>query len=291
MQFLNESVVITLLGLFVAGSIFFLLLPYFNQLSGKELTMAQVNSPGLWGFMLLLVVVVGLVAGSYPAFYLSAFRPITVLKGRLMKRIGNRVTLRSVLVIFQFAITIGLIVGTIIISNQLRYIQNKKLGYEGDQILFLNNYYNLGNNYQVFKDEALKHPQVLKATISGSLPTPSNRNSSATFLGRNPDPNKTHIAQLFTVDHDYIPTLNMEIIEGRAFSRDFPSDSSAVVINESAVEMYGLDDPLGTEISTFRGGTPENPEILTCKVVGVVKNFHFESLRTKIGPLVMFLGR
>ena len=290
LQFLNESIVITLLGLFTAASIFFILLPYFNQLAGKELTAAQVNTPGLWGFMLALVLVVGLIAGSYPAFYLSAFKPITVLKGRLMKKLGPTVSLRSVLVIFQFAITIGLIVGTIIISNQLRYIQNKKLGYNGDQILILNNFYNLGNNCQVFKDEILKHPQVINATMSSSLPTPSSRNSSATFLGRNPDPNKTHIAQLFTVDHEYIPTLGMEIIQGRAFSREFPSDSTAVILNESAVEMYKLDDPLGTEISTFEGGTPENPEIRTCRVIGVVKNFHFESLRSKIGPLAMFFG-
>lgn len=290
LQFLNESVVITFLGLFVAGSLFYLLLPYFNQMAGKEMTISQINTPGLWGAMLALVLVVGLVAGSYPAFYLSAFKPITVLKGRLMKKLGNTITLRSVLVIFQFAITVGLIVGTIIISNQLRYMQNKKLGYEGDQILILNNYYNLGNNYQVFKDEVLQHPQVINATMSGSLPTPSNRNSSATFLGRNADPNKTHIAQLFTVDHDYVPTLGMEVVEGRAFSREFPSDSSAVLINQAAVAMYKLDDPLGTEISTFGGGTPENPEIQTFRVVGVVKDFHFESMRTKIGPLVMFLG-
>lgn len=290
MQFLNESVVITFLGLFTAASIFFLLLPYFNQLSGKEITAAQVNTPGLWGSMFALVLVVGLVAGSYPAFYLSAFKPITVLKGRLVKRIGKQISLRSVLVIFQFAITVGLIVGTIIISNQLNYIQNKKLGYNGDQILILNNYYNLGNNCQVFKEEILKHPQVINATMSSSLPTPSSRNSSATFLGRNPDPNKTHIAQLFTVDHDYIPTLDMEIIEGRAFSKEFPSDSLAAILNESAVAMYKLDDPLGAEISTFGGGTAENPEPLTFHIIGVVKNFHYESLRSKIGPLVLFLG-
>lgn len=289
-QFLNESVLITFLGLFTASTFFFFLLPYFNQLSGKEISLAEVNHPGLWAFMIMLVLVVGLIAGSYPAFYLSAFKPITVLKGRLMKKIGRSISLRSVLVIFQFAITIGLIVGTIIISNQLRYIQNKKLGYDGDQILILNNFYNLGNNCQVFKDEMLKHPQVINATMSSSLPTPSSRNTSATFLGRNPDPNKTHIAQLFTVDHEYIPTLGMEIIQGRAFSREFPSDSMAVIVNESAVEMYGLDDPLGTEISTFGGGTAEKPEPLTFRIIGVVKNFHYESLRSKIGPLVLFLG-
>ena len=289
-QFLSESVVITFLGFLLAIVGLIVLLSRFNVLAGKELSMAQINQPSLWAFMLFLVAFVGILAGSYPAFYLSAFKPIAVLKGRLVKRLGNQVSLRSVLVIFQFAITIGLIVGTMIISNQLSYIQNKKLGFDKEQILILKNFYTLGNNCQPFKDEVLKHPQVINASMSSSLPTPSSRNSSATFLGRTPDPAKTHVMQLFTVDHEYVPTMGMEIVEGRAFSRDFPSDSSAVILNQSAVEMYGLDDPLGQEISTFSGGTPENPEITTTKVIGVVQNFHYESLRSKIGPLAIFLG-
>jgi len=289
-QFLSESVVITFLGFLLAIAGLVALLSRFNVLAGKELSIAQINQPSLWAFMLFLVAFVGILAGSYPAFYLSAFKPIAVLKGRLVKRLGHQISLRSVLVIFQFAITVGLIVGTMIISSQLSYIQNKKLGFDKEQILILKNFYTLGNNCQAFKDEVLKHPQVINASMSSSLPTPSSRNSSATFLGRTPDPAKTHVMQLFTVDHEYVPTLGMEIVEGRAFSRDFPSDSSAVILNQSAVEMYGLDDPLGQEISTFSGGTPENPEITTTKVIGVVQNFHYESLRSKIGPLAIFLG-
>lgn len=289
-QFLSESVVVTFLGLLIAVGAFLLLLPYFNDLSGKEFTLRGVSTPGLWGGMLLLVLLVGLAAGSYPAFYLSAFRPIAVLRGKLVKKVGAAVSLRSVLVIFQFAITVGLIVGTFIISDQLQYIQNKKLGFNKEQVLILKNYYNLGNNSQPFKEEMLKHPEVVNATMSSSLPTPSSRNSSATFLGRKPDPAKTHVIQLFTVDHEYIPTLEMELLEGRAFSREHPSDSLAVILNESAVEIYGLEDPLGAEISTFSGGTAENPELVTRRVIGVVKNFHFESLRSEVGPLAMFLG-
>lgn len=289
-QFLSESVVITFLGFLLAVGGLFSFLARFNTLSGKDLSVAQINHPAFWGGMLLLVAAVGIIAGSYPAFYLSSFRPIAVLKGRITKRVGNAVSLRSVLVIFQFAITVGLIAGTMVIGKQLNYIQNKKLGFDKDQVLILNNFYTLGNNCQAFKDEILKHPQVISASMSSSLPTPSSRNSSATFLGRTPDPSKTHVVQLFTVDYDYIPTLGMEVVNGRAFSRDFPSDSSGVILNESAVAMYGLDEPLGQEVSVFSGGTPENPEINTTKVVGVVKNFHFESLRSKIGPLAIFLG-
>ena len=290
-QFLGESFIIAFLSLLIASALMLLLLSYFNDLTAKSFTILNLLSPTLLLSILALIIVVGLVAGSYPAFHLSSYRPLVALRSAGMKRVGRKVSLRSVLVIFQFAITVILIVGTFIIANQLNYIQNKKLGFDKEHVLILENYYTLGNNCLPFKEEVKKLPQVINATMSGALPTPSSRNSSATFLGRNPDPSKTHVLQLFTVDADYVPTLSMEIVQGRAFSEDFPSDSSAVILNESAVEMYGLDDPLGQEISTFSGGTPENPVLTTRRVVGVVKNFHFESLRSQIGPLAMFLGQ
>lgn len=290
MQFLGESFVIALISLAIATGLIVLLLPYFNDLSGKTFILDNIFSVELALLVAGLIGVVGIVAGSYPALHLSSFKPLVALKSTGIKQIGQKISLRSVLVVFQFAITIALIVGTIIISNQMNYIQNKKLGYDKEHIIILKNYYTLGNNCQPFKDQILKYPEVVNATMTGALPTPSSRNSSATFLGRDPDPDKTHVAQLFTVDLDYIPTLSMEIVEGRAFSKEFPSDSAAVILNESAVAKYGLEEPLGTEISTFSGGTPENPLIDTRRVIGVVKNFHFESLRSKIGPLVMYLG-
>ena len=289
-QFLAESIVITFLGFLLAVGLFLLLLPSFNTLSGKLLLLSEIISPGLIGSLLGLVLLVGIIAGSYPAFYLSSFKAIAALQGRLVKKVGQKITLRSTLVVFQFAVTIALIVGTFVISNQLHYIQNKKLGFEKDQILILNNYYALDNNCLPFKEEIRKHPAVINATMSGSLPTPSNRNSSAVFLGRTPDPAKMHVIQMFDVDLDYIATLGMEIKEGRAFSSEHPSDSLAVLLNESAVALYGLDDPLHAEISSFDGGTAENPEVVTYKVIGVLKNFHYESLRNTIGPLAMFLG-
>lgn len=289
-QFLSESVLITFFGFIIAFGLFLILLPYFNELSGKALSIGDVLSPVLLLGFLGLVLIVGIIAGSYPAFYLSSIRAIAALRGQLIKKVGQRFTLRSALVIFQFAVTIGLIVSTIVISNQLHYIQHKKLGFEKDQILILNNYYALDNNCQAYKEEVLKHPDVVSATMSSSLPTPSSRNSSAAFLGRRPDPAQTHVIQMFTVDHDYLSTLGMELELGRDFSRERPADSLAVILNESAVALYGLDDPLNAEISSFSGGTPENPEFITRRVIGVVKNFHFESLRNTIGPLAIFLG-
>lgn len=290
LQFLSESLVITLLGFLVAVALFLLLLPYFNSLSGKELYLRDISSIGLWVSMLGLVFLVGLIAGSYPAFYLSSFKAVAALKGKLWEKTRQHFSLRSALVIFQFAITIALIVGTIVISNQLHYIQSKKLGFEKDQILILNNFYALGKNCQPFKERILQHPAVEKATMTSFLPTPSSRNSSATFLGRNPDPSKTHVVYLFDVDHDYVQTLGMEIIQGRDFSREHPGDTMTVILNETAVQMYSLDDPLNAEISTFSGGSMENPEFDTRRVIGVVKNFHFQSLRSEIGPVVLYLG-
>lgn len=290
LQFLSESIIITALGFLVAAGLFVWLLPYFNQLSGKALLLSQIISPGLVVVMLALVLVVGIIAGSYPAFYLSSFKALSALAGRFTKiNYGNQFSLRSILVIFQFAVTVALIVGTIVISNQLQFIQNKKLGFDKDHTLILNNYYTLDQNCRPFKQEILQHPAVINATMSSSLPTPSSRNSSAAFLGRNPDPSAMHVIQMFFVDHDYIPTMGMEIMEGRAFSNQYPSDSIGIILNEAAVALYGLDEPLNAEISTFDGGTPDNPEVSTYKVIGVVKNFHFESLRSTIGPLALFL--
>ncbi len=290
MQFLSESLVITFLSLIIAAGLLFFLLPYFNDLSGKQFLLSDIFTVELAALMFGLVVIVGLVAGSYPALHLSKFNPLKAIRSGGIKGGSRKISLRSILVVFQFAITIALIVGTLIISRQLHYIQNKKLGYDKDRVLILNNFYTLRDNCQPFKEEIKKHPKVVNATLSSTLPTPSNSNNSAVFLGRNPDPAKTHVLRLYRVDYDYIPTLGMNIKEGRAFSSDFPSDSNAVILNESAVALFGLEEPLGKEISTFMGGTMENPEIQTTKVIGVVENFHFESLRSKIGPLAMFFG-
>lgn len=289
-QFLSESVVITFLGFLVAVALFLISLPHFNTLAGKELLLMEVLSPGLVSVILVLVLGVGLMAGSYPAFYLSSFKALNALAGKITKRMGQQFTLRSGLVIFQFAVTVALIVSTLIIGNQLGYIQNKKLGFDKDRILILNNYYALDNNCLPFKEQVLQHPAVVSATMSSSLPTPSSRNSSAAVLGRSLDPAKTQVIQMFTVDHDYLSTLGMEVVQGRDFMRERPSDSLAVILNESAVKLYGLEDPLSAEISTFNGGTAENPELETYRVIGVVKDFHFESLRNTIGPLSIFLG-
>lgn len=285
-QFLSESIILTFLALLIAAGALQLLLPHFNTLSAKELTLTQVNQPWLWGSMLVMILGVGVLAGSYPAFFLSAFRPIQTLKGKVAS--GAKSSLfRNSLVVFQFAITIILIIGSLVVYDQLQYIQNKKLGFNKEQLIILKDAYAMGDKIRSFKEEMKRRPEVVDATISSFLPTPSSRNNSVMILGRNPETSNSPVIYQFAVDFDYISTFDMQVVEGRAFDPDFSLDSSAVVLNEAATKIFGIaDDPIGKEVGAFRDGT--DPTIF--KVIGVVKDFHFDSLREKIGPLAMFLG-
>lgn len=286
-QFLSESILLCFLSLFIAAGLLFLLLPHFNQLSGKLLTVADITRPWIWAAMLGVTLLVGVLAGSYPAFFLSGFRPIRVLKGKLSRKAGD-VWVRNGLVVFQFAITVGLIAGTLIINDQLQFIQNKRLGFDKERLLIINDAYALGNSLDAFKEELKRHPQVVNVTRTSYLPTPSSRNNTGHFLGRNPKAKDTHVVQSWRVDHDYVSTMEMELVQGRDFSREFSSDSTAAIINEEAARIFGLENPLGQEISTFSSA---EGDIVTYRVIGILKDFHFESMRQKIGPLIMYLGR
>ncbi|MCB0567604.1 MAG: ABC transporter permease [Phaeodactylibacter sp.] len=284
-QFLSESVLLSLIALLIAVLLMQLAMPYFNQLSGKELNLWRADTGWLWAAMGGLALLVGLLAGSYPAFFLSAFRPVQVLQGLLSR--GGGGVFRNVLVVFQFTITIALLVGALVINKQLQFIQNKKLGFSKEQVLILNDAYALGNNARPFKEAVLQIPGVKSATFSGYLPTPSYRSSTSYFMGKNPSPENAHILFRFEADPDYISTLGMEMVNGRDFSRDNPSDSSAVILNEAAVKIFNLEDPLGQEISHL-GEDPSQAQAY--RVIGVVRDFHFSSLRDKIEPLVLHCG-
>jgi putative ABC transport system permease protein len=195
--------------------------------------------------------------------------------------------LRSALVVFQFFISTNLIVGTAVVYKQLHYIQEKKIGYDKEQVLVLHDTQALGNNEEVLRRLLLQDSRVVNASISNSLPAgPSNTNTSV-VQPENTN-NQSVNTQQYQVDHEYIPTLGIEIVKGRNFSRDFPTDSAAVIINEAAMRAFGWkQDPLNKEIARFvdNQGTKVN-----YRVIGVVKDFHFESLHRTIGPLLMFLG-
>ncbi len=285
-QFLTESVLTALVAVVLAVIIAANVLHYFNNISGKDLSISDFYSFSFLLFILLLPFVVGIAAGSYPAFFLSHFSPATVIKGKLStgSKSGG---LRSVLVVFQFAISIVLITGTFIIYKQLNYIQNENLGYQKDHVLIINDSYALGNNIDAFKNEMLNVPGVISGTKSAFLPIPSSRNFSAFYKEAAMVSASGITMQRWDVDYDYLKTLGIKLLEGRNFSRDFVSDSTAIILNEAAVKQLDYNNPLNKAIYTWVGGG----RVVKYNIIGVVKNFHFESFHQEIGPLCFVLKR
>lgn len=288
-QFLTEAFLITFISIVLAYSLSFLLLGQFNTLADKEMTFDTLLSFKFILIMLGVLITVGFLAGSYPAFFLSKFRPVEVLKGKLNLGLKGG-GLRSTLVVLQFCVSIIMIIGTAIVYQQLSYIQNKKLGFSKDQVLLIHNPWMMGDKAESYKNEAVNYTNVLSGTLSSFLPVPSSNNNNLWFPGANPTKDESYVFSEFRVDHDYLETLGIEIKEGRAFSRDFPSDSSALLINEAAAVRLGWEEPIGKKLSTY-GGSQEEPVVETYSIIGVVKNFHFQNLRNSIEPLIFELDR
>lgn len=285
-QFLLESMLLSLISLAVALGLLRLSLPFFNGLTGKNLSMIDLGNTTMLIVLVLVALTVGVLAGSYSAFFISAFRPVNVLKGHLKTGIKSG-WFRSALVIFQFTASTILIIGTFVVYNQLHYIQNKKLGYNKEQVLILNNAYLLGDQAETFKNEMLTYPQVVNATISDYLPIPSSRNLSAVLPEGVRESAKATSMQNWIVDYDYIKTLGMKIVEGRDFSRDYSTDTKATIINRETARQFGWDKPVGKRVGRV---VSANGDIELYEVIGVVEDFHYETLKDTIGPLVMFLG-
>lgn len=284
-QFLTESVLTSFIALVSALVMAALLLPYFNQLSGKEITLGLFSTPWLLPTLLLTALIVGLLAGLYPAFYLSAFEPIKVLKGRLATGFKSG-WLSNSLVVFQFTAAIVLIVGTLIIYNQLNYIRNKNLGYNRQQVLVLKNIYSLGTHSKTFKDEVQKLRGVESITMTGSLPTSPTTNQNAFSKDASMNAAHTLLLQQWQVDANFIPTLDIGMKEGRNFSPQMPTDSTAVIINQTAANMLGFSKPLNKKLY----GSGGNNTVESLNIIGVVKDFNSGSLRNKTGPWY-FTGR
>ena len=286
-QFLTESILISLIASVLAVAFAWLLLPYFNHVANKEIGIGLFSNSWLMPSLIALMVVVGLLAGSYPAFYLSSFQPIAVLKSKLAAGF-KRSWLRSTLVVFQFWISIILIIGTIVIYSQLKYIQNKNLGYVRDQVLVLENTDPLGSQAKAFQNELLKIPGVQSATMTGYLPTSDWRSDSPLFADASLDQKSAVSSQIWTVDENYIPTLGMQILKGRNFSKQFLTDSLGIIINESAAKLLGFADPINKPIY-FLASFP-NKDITTYHIIGVVRDFNYNSLRQIVTPLALFYG-
>ena len=283
-QFLTESVLLTLLAMICAYILVFLLLPYFNHVSGKNIPFSFFFDYISISVILLLSILVGVLAGIYPSFFLSSFNTIKVLKGSSAHGSGKNI-LRNGLVIFQFFVSITLIIATIIVYQQLHFMQNKKLGYDKDQVLYLPDAYLLGSTQDAFKEELMRDTRVISASTARSVPGSLNMDGTEIFP-KNENGNGTEIhSNIYHVDYNFLRTLGIPVVQGRNFSKEFATDSSAVLINEAAVRQLGWSrlNPLGRSI--VRSGQIEY------KVVGVIADFHYASLKQKIAPLMMLLGK
>ncbi len=286
-QFLTESIVTVTISMIIALFLAWMVLPLFNDIAAKSITMSSLVNVQFLPWLLLLPLVVGIIAGSYPAFFLSRFKPIAVLKGKINTGF-KKSNFRSSLVTFQFFTSIVLIISTVIVYKQLNYIQTKKLGFNKDQVLIIDGASELKNNAPAFKNDILALPGVSTGTLSSFLPVSnSSRNDNTYSSSPVMDQKSGFNMQTWTIDYDYLKTMGMEIIKGRNFSDAFGADSSATIINESTAKILGYDDPIEKKIYQ-----PDGKGVsVAYNIIGVVKNFNFESLRQDIGPLSFFLGK
>jgi len=284
-QFLTESGFIAMGSLIFAVIIASIAMPFYNDLSGKELSIPFSN-PLFWLVLLVATLILGLFSGSYPAFFMSRFVAAKVLKGQGDNAIGGG-RVRNALVIFQFSISVFLIMGTLTVFQQLRYIQGKDLGYGKNQVLIIGGVNSLEGKKRAFKDAVLRISQVNNATLSSYLPTPSARSSGTYLLAEDRSQEKSINMQQWAVDEDYISTVGLSLIAGRTFDLTrFATDSSAIILNEKAVAILGKtpENVIGTQfVDDLEAGTLST-------VIGVVKNFHFETLRNEVGALALFHG-
>jgi len=292
-QFLTESVMLSVPSFIIAIGLAYTLLPLFNTLAQRSLVIPFGN-PFFLGGVLVAAILIGLMAGVYPSLFLSAFKPVNVLKGKVALGMKSGLV-RSALVIFQFFISIFLVIGTITVEKQLAYIQHKNLGFNKDQVLILHNTELLAPGQLAFKNELRKLPAITNVSASGYLPIADWGRNNTTFWPQGSQPTQDNMISLqwWTVDNDYVPTLDMKIVQGRNFSPDFPSDSSSMILNETALKRFGFKDPIGQKITTFayNNGVIDNDKLQTYTIVGVIKDFHFESLKQNITPLCLQLGK
>jgi putative ABC transport system permease protein len=286
-QFLAESLVLTFFAIIIAFAIVFFLLPYFNHLSGKSTSFSSFFTIRSIIAVLILGLLAGTLAGIYPAFFLSSFNVIAVLKNKSLNN-GRKSLLRSGLVVFQFTVSTGLIIATLVVYRQLHYMQDKKLGYDKEQLLFVQDTYMLGNRdvRKAFKEQLVQDSRIVRASIGTDVPgNPFMDGTQAYAKDRSVDENGSEIhINIYHVDYDYIPTMGLQIIKGRNFSPDFGTDSAGVIINEAAARElgWGNTNPIGKTIVS--SGQHAHT------VIGMVKDFHYTSVKQKIAPLMIAPG-
>jgi putative ABC transport system permease protein len=280
LQFLAESILITLISIGLAVLILILVLPYFNDLTGLSLNISRFNVMRWMPALLGCTIVIGILAGFYPAFLMSSVNTGTALKDMLKK--GTRgALLRNVLVSSQYIIAIVILSGTLVVYRQLHFMQNKELGFDKDGILVIKKADRLGNQINSFIEELVKHPEII--SISKSTDTPGFPVSDNGFQVEGGNEDKIFVMYTTWIDPYYLTTYKMKIIDGRGFMEDFRTDSAAIIINEAAVKKMGLKNPVGTRLIRPTG----NGDHTYFTIAGVVKDFHFKSLHSVIEPYAL----
>ena len=282
-QFLFESVIISLTSLLIALVLVLALMPLYNNLTGKHLSPTNIFSPLPVAIMILMSLVIGLIAGIYPAFVLSSFKPIYVLKGKFQT--GRQgIGLRNALVVFQFSISVILIICTLVVNQQMEYVTGNNLGYKKDLVLIVDRTDLLRENRDAFKDEVLKISGI--KTISGNSSLPGGNNYFGVSFQKE-GTRDSYTGRGLITDENYAQTLSLELVKGRYFSKSFSTDTLSLVLNESAVSAMGIKgDPIGVRLTTNDeqfNSLDGNQYVYT--IIGVVKDFHFQNLHEKIAPL------
>jgi len=276
-QYLGESLLISLLSLLLALILVGILLEPFNTITGKQLTLnidAQFIS-----VLLGIALFTGFVAGSYPALYLSSFKPAAILKGKINGSVGELLA-RKGLVIFQFTISIILIVSVLVVYKQIQFVQTKNIGFEKDNIIYFEREGKLLENLETFLAEVKNMPGILNASSAMvSMVGGGNTTSSIHWEGK--DPNNITPFATRPINYDIIEMLGIELVKGRSFSKDFATDSTNIIFNQSAIQVMGLTDPIGKVINLWGNNY---------QIIGVVKNFHFQSLHESVDPLFFILA-
>lgn len=275
-QFLGESMLVTIIAMLLAIIIVELLMPMFNQLAARNLGI-NFTDPVFLSFLFLITIIVGFVSGSYPAIYLSRYEPEKVLKGSRSSR--NGAGFRRVLVVFQFTVSIALIISTLIILNQMRFIRNKDLGFTREQIVSIPNNGELRESYSSFKEELLKDPSIIGVTSASTSPAEVGNVNPALWEGKQDE--ERILFNFYLVEHDFLEVFDMELVAGTNFTKDVAEgEEFPYIVNEAAVKIMGLEDPVGKRFSMYN-------EDNAGRIIGVVKDYHFQRLTNDIGPIMI----
>jgi putative ABC transport system permease protein len=284
-QFLVESVMLSIFALILAVLMVYFVMPYYNNLIRLELSFDVFRNSYTIPLLFLLAILVGLIAGSYPALILASFKPVAVLKTEL-KTGSSKSVLRSLLVIFQFTISIAILVGTSVVYRQLNFMQKKDLGFQKENVLVIQRSDALEDKMDAFKQDLVQHSNIISVANSTHIPSTHFWNNAHWLEGQ--DRSQTLLLMTGYTSYGYADALNLELVEGRYFSREMPTDSFALVLNEAAVRVLGLADPLKTRF-VEPGQTPEQDRFYP--VIGIIKDFHYESLHEDIHPMALHFMR